>query len=334
MHHFRDILELRDFLHKTDRRSYLSALWSQLYPGWYIWVNSSRAQGKAGRIIPLDLGAYLYRGQIERHSPCLPSMFRNKKSSFDELVSLLKLSEFRLLCLTHPGVQRCIEFGLDIDFIGLAQHYGLDTNYLDFTQDIDIACFFASCALSPDGDYVPFNGKGRGVIYRISHTHPEVRTRVVVIGKQPFRRPEKQKAWALEMYEFEDLEKFKATEIFTFEHSSDASQSIWQLFEDQLYPCDVVAEKVNKIANSLTIYDGIFNPQFELFIREKSKEVMSIQHFYGLIYRQEIYKLSNRPTAAFTSEELRVLSLEWDKYGEVFLQKVGAIGRSDGTRSN
>jgi len=330
MHHFKDILELRDFLHKTNRRSYLSALRSQLYPGWYTWVNSSRAQGKAGRIIPVDLGAYLYRGQIKRHSPCAPSIFRNKKSSFDELVSLLKLSEFRLLCLTHPGVQRCIGFGVDVDFIGLAQHYGLDTNYLDLTQDIDIACFFASCVLNADEDYVPFNDKGRGVIYRISHTHPEVRRRVVVIGKQPFRRPEMQKAWAFEMYEHEDFEKFEAIEIFTFEHSSDVSQSIWQLFKNQLYPYDIVAEKVNKIANSQTIYDGIFNPQFELFIRENSKGVMSIRHFYELIERQEKYKLSDRPTAAFTSEELQVLSSKWEKYGKAFLRKVGAIGRCDG----
>lgn len=334
MHHFRDILELRNFLHKTDRRSFLSDLRGRLYPGWYTWVNSSRAQGKAGKIVPIDLGAYLYRGQVKRHSPCLPSIFRKKKSCFDELISLLKLAEFRLLCLTHPGVQRCIEFGLDVDSIGLAQHYGLSTNYIDLTQEIDIACYFSVAKVNDDGLYEPFKSNGQGVIYRIHRTHSELCKRFVLIGKQPFPRPEMQKAWALEMNEFEDFDKLDGIEVFTFEHTNDGSQSIWQLFDKQLYPYDIVADKTKEITKSDTIYRGIFDKHFEVFIRENTKGSLSIQNFYELIDSQDIYKLSDTPSAAFTSEELQALSLKWEKYGKVFLRKVGAIGRSYGIRGN
>lgn len=330
MHHFKDILELQNFLHKTDRRSYLSALWSQLYPGWYTWVNSSKAQGKAGRIVPIDLGAYLYRGQVKKHNSCYPTIFRRNKASFDRLISLLKLAEFRLLCLTHLGVQRCIEFGLDVDFVGLAQHYGLDTNYLDLTQHIDIACFFAVSTRNDKGFYEPFESNSRGVIYRICHTHAELRNRIVLIGKQPFPRPEKQKAWALEMKEFEDFDKLGGIEAFTFDHTSEGAYSIWQQFNDELYPFDIIVDKAQEIKESDTIYRGIFDIHFENFVRENTKGSLSIQNFYELINSQETYKISDAPVASFAPEELKALSLEWEKYGKDFLQKVGGISYSEG----
>ena len=32
-----------------------------------------------------------------------------------------------------------------IDYVGLAQHYGLQTDMMDLTSDIDVALFFAMC---------------------------------------------------------------------------------------------------------------------------------------------------------------------------------------------
>jgi len=336
MKHFRDILELRDFLYHTDCKSTESALRAQLYPGWYTWVISSRAHGKAGKIVPIDLGRFLYRGQTEVHKPCIPNIYRqhtneDKKIHLDEFISLLKLSEFRLLCLTHPGVKRCVEFGLDIEFIGLAQHYGLDTRYIDLTQNIDIACFFATCK-NDNGNYFPFSGEGQGVVYRISHSHPDILPYTVLIGKQPFRRPEVQKAWAIEMHYLEDLEKFNGIEIFIFNHSPEASQAIYNLFENQLFPEDLIARKAIEIKESLTIYKGIFNYKFEKFIYEYSHGSLTIKRFIEEIDSQNKYKLSDNPSAIFTTDELQSESDKWKEYGELFLHKVGALFCSDSKR--
>lgn len=103
---------------------------------------------------------------------------------------------------------------------------------------------------------------------------------------------------------------------------------------EQLYPYDIVADKAKEITKSDTIYRGIFDKHFEVFIRENTKGSLSIQNFYELIDSQDIYKLSDTPTAAFTSEELQALSLKWEKYGKVFLRKVGTIGCSYGIRDS
>lgn len=328
MRHFKDILELQEYLHNTDQRSFLSSLWGQLYPGWYTWVSSSRLQGRAGKIVPLDLGAYLYRGQVQRYQPCLPNLFR--KIELDKLIWLLKIEEFRLLCLTHPGVQKCIKFGLHVDFIGLAQHYGLFTNYLDLTQHIDIACFFAVSVLNENGLYEPYKSNGQGIIYRIRHTNPELIDRIVLIGKQPFLRPEKQKAWAFEMKELEDFEQFNnGIEIFIFDHTDKGSDKVWQQFEQQLYPHDIVAEKAKEILESKIIYETIFSKNFATFLKEYTNGALSIEHFHKYISKNGL-RLCKKPNAAFSTEELRSLSSHWEKYGESFFHKVGAIGCSEG----
>lgn len=324
--HFKSILELRDFLHKTDQRSSLSALWNQQNPGLYIWVASSKCNQKSGRIMPLDLSSYIYRGQIQKYSPCVPNLFRKKQSAVEKLIEYIKIAEFRMLCLTHPGVKCCIQSGLDVDFIALAQHYGLNTNYLDLTQDIDIACYFATSLLNEQGLYEPItNNRGCGIVYRVHHTHPDVMSRIVLVGKQPFVRPGKQKAWAIEMTDAEDFEELGGIEIFTFDHTYDGSLRIWQQFNEQLYPSDIMTIKAKAIRESNTIYRGILEGDFENFIQRKTNSSFSIQDFYKLINSQSTFKLSDSPTVVFTSEELKSLSIEWEKFGKDFLRKVSTI---------
>jgi hypothetical protein len=227
--HFDNILELQSYLHETDERSYLSHLHSQLYPGSHVWVKSSRTNESKGRIIPIGLGSFLYRGQTQIYEPCIPSIFRIKPSREELIENLLKIAEFRLLCLSHPGVQKCLEFGLDVDFIGLAQHYGLKTSYLDLTQSIDISSFFATCEKNTKGT-IKARKKGVGVIYRIRHGVINSYSPTIVIGKQPFKRPEAQKAWSIDIDLGWDFSKLKGIEVFTFDHSYDCSKHIFKHF--------------------------------------------------------------------------------------------------------
>ena len=107
---------------------------------------------------------FLYRGQNKHHKYILSSFLRDevpdKSGKVDKqkvrdmhIVANLKTEEFMSLLRMHPlfmmldrGI--CLEperkpVFLNMNYYGLAQHYGFKTGLVDFTTDLDVAAFFA-----------------------------------------------------------------------------------------------------------------------------------------------------------------------------------------------
>lgn len=103
--------------------------------------------GKKGFILlptSLDYGV-LYRGQGKYHGTCLPSLYRQELTGEEIFVEHVRIAEFRLFLEQFDVTRHFKECGYVVDYVGLAQHYGLKTDVLDVTSDIDISMFFAMC---------------------------------------------------------------------------------------------------------------------------------------------------------------------------------------------
>ena len=79
-------------------------------------------------------------------------MYRRRKTPGEIFEQRLKCAEFQLMAEELPAVQYFRQQKFSIDYLGLAQHYGLQTDILDLTVDPDIALFFAMCDYDPRND--------------------------------------------------------------------------------------------------------------------------------------------------------------------------------------
>lgn len=81
----------------------------------------------------------LFRGQAQNWK-VLPAAGRLSKKKFEE--SRKKLERLFYYINTEPSLKKyCAEID---SFFAIAQHYGIATNYIDFTTNVDIAFYFAT----------------------------------------------------------------------------------------------------------------------------------------------------------------------------------------------
>jgi hypothetical protein len=197
--------------------------------------------------MPLHPTDYLYRGQTRRYSPCQSSISRDINTSERsrlELVRRLAIARWFIKGLDqHPVFQWASSYGLHIDRLSIAQHYGVATGYIDLSEAIEVAVFFATCF---------FNGRswmpatdGEGILYRIdwSSAPTSLSSRAEPISLQPFARPHQQWAWTLELGIGEDFEQLPGLEAAVFEHREDVGREMLRRFHDgaDLYPHDPIS---------------------------------------------------------------------------------------------
>lgn len=203
----------------------------------------------------------LYRGQTKIFDNCLPrpSLQREELEEDEIFIQNLKTTEFELMITKHPVVDSIFrKSGFFIDYLGLAQHYGLKTNLLDLTIDFDIAMFFATCYCNKKEDkYYPQMKPGNytGVLYAHStiamcfESKPAfLSRRLNVIGLQPFKRPAAQKGFSLK---FNLGDKFQGYE-YTFSYTQEDSLYYYELFNkgESLLVKDELADKTKLLRDS------------------------------------------------------------------------------------
>ncbi|MEX0595331.1 MAG: FRG domain-containing protein, partial [Candidatus Paceibacterota bacterium] len=210
-------------------------------------------------LVPARQKLFLYRGQHEDWENCNSALYRDHKPNDDSgFVSILKTYELEIVLSKHPAVKDLVNTGYNINFEGLAQHYGLATNLIDFTSDHHVAAFFG-CTNYESGKYFPvesdFGKTGYGELYKINtaalwekHGGKFIPL-FEPIGLQVFSRPELQKAYGVK-----GVKKNSATKRYIFKHDFKASKKIFDLFEggNSLFPPDPLAKKVKEIKDSNT----------------------------------------------------------------------------------
>lgn len=200
--------------------------------------------------------SYLYRGQTARHFPMLPSIARGldshdivqlwASSISDQAKIVLRLAQswwFAQELARHPISTHARNQHLSLDEIGLAQHYGIPTGYLDLTDDFDVSAFFATCRPTSCG-WEPVS-TGIGVIYRVNlRTLANPFGEYTPLGPQRLPRPAEQCAWVAELPLCHSFEGWPGVDVLQFHHDRLVAEHFLAMFGggEQLFPPDPLAD--------------------------------------------------------------------------------------------
>ncbi len=280
-----------------------------------------------------------FRGQTQYFNYCRPVLYRDeKKDKIERFIDRIRSSEFELLLQTHPFVKLVYEQGigfknyrediwiqLNVNYLGLAQHYELETELLDFTSDKWVAAFFATC-IKKKGKYLPIDeheDKVRfGVVYRYtlppenllpSNENFNYKNNFSIIGLQPFKRPGEQKGFALQLDEGENLNHIHGIEKYLFRHDKLAAEIIFNRKNQgkDLFPFDELEELTLKIKTSKKISNNAFKLAFD-----KYPVIQMDEELVRSACIRKGYKFVNYPIVNFAKGIETTFLKNWKKEGE------------------
>lgn len=268
-----------------------------------------------GKIKLYPSGNYLifFRGQTEDYGSCLASINRIKEKNL-VMLNRLQAIELELLFKSTPFYSeqdRFIiplfnkEYKYEIDFLGLAQHYNISTEYLDLTNNILIAAFFATNNYDYyANEFIPVS-KGKGVIY-VQNELDSYRTNV--IGFQPFPRPGVQMAFAIQTKNNEDFSKIKNVDKIIFEQSIECSELLYTAFNSGkfLLPEDPFDRWSRVIKSSNT-----FSTNSLEILRQRYYKNYDINFIKNELHT--IGKEFENRSIFFSSEDLKIIGDFWEK---------------------
>jgi hypothetical protein len=220
-----------------------------------------------------EFAGLIYRGQKQYYEPCLSSLYRTSRSKIDRLLARIRVAEFQLLLFDHPAVVDFSDWSVmglrfRIDYEGLAQHYGLETELIDFTSNPFVAAFFACCEYDNDShEYRPIMRAGQeGIIYTyladadIADAAGPEQPHSSAVGLQPLPRPAEQYAWCYRLPKRASLNSRRFVSSFPFIHDPKVSIKIFEHFEGgtKLFPYDPVSEKAREIASTKKLSRSAF----------------------------------------------------------------------------
>ena len=294
-------------------------------PGTY-FVMIKETESNESVLVPMGKwhGTY-FRGQSVYYDSCTPSLYREDTEE-KRLLSNLQFQEFKLLLESHPVINDLMfntlrhreikaPIKLSINYEGLAQHYGISTNLLDFTNDKWTSAFFATTSYDAVNDiYSPIDESQQlyGVFYIYTDDSELNSYKMEPIGLNFFNRPGAQNGFALKMSHNADLNSMRNVKKIFFRHDKNASQTIFSMNQQgkKLFPDDSLIGKTKSI---------ISNRVFSLtaLIRCKSiyYSVLSDGEFQQLLKKYQI-ESSTSPVVLFFNDPIIMDELKyWQREG-------------------
>lgn len=232
-------------------------------------------------------GLQLFRGQHADWPECLPTLYRDRfkdgrfvtPTLLDIFIDRMRLVEFELMLKSHTFVKDWFEpNNIFVDFEGLAQHYGLNTEIIDFTADLEVALFFAICRYdkSDDSYHLPGNDfDHKGVILVLNPVYYKPRglfrndinlfeDELRPIGLQPFERPALQKGYGLRLQDGKGLKRVRK---YNFRYTDEEAREIHEKFtsHNRLMVNDELIEPTRTIANKRQFARKVFSIAWDRF---------------------------------------------------------------------
>lgn len=173
---------------------------------------------------------------------------------------MAKLREFEHVMTQVPMMEYEMKQGFQM--IALAQHYGMCTDYVDFSGSFAVALFFATCTIDRKTKrYRPMNHREiskspTGSIYMVPMSMVPLDD-LEIIGFSSVNRPSLQHGFLVHDHGNDNMEPY--THQMTFRHSIRLSNEMFRFFDKgkALFPevdSDSISHLANVIMNSKTIY--------------------------------------------------------------------------------
>lgn len=252
---------------------------------------------------------FLFRGQNIHYDHILSSFSRGDAD--DHLISNLRFEDFRCLLRSHPlfmMFERGIHLDpikkpvfLEMNYYGLAQHYGFNTGLLDFTSDIWTAAFFACTKYKGNDTYEPITNVMKypyGVIY-VHSIIPSASFFALgfrSIGLQIYPRSGAQKGFFYE----EGSTKLPVEQLVTpyfFKHDGLCSQRVFELQDGgkRLFPNDDIQPYAQEILKSKEITGFAFTENlytnqddFDTNLKRLSDHHISVNWHKQLMFTEDM----------------------------------------------
>lgn len=294
-------------------------------PGIYNVMAKETGSSESCLVPTSKLHDLCFRGQSIYYDKCIPSLYRNY-SEEKQLLCSLQFQEFKLLLESHPIINDLIynelrhceietPIKLSVNYEGLAQHYGIQTDLLDFTNDKWTAAFFATTSYDEVNDiYSPIgeSQQAYGVFY-IYKSDPDIKDHnMEPIGLNFFNRPGAQNGFALKMSHNVDLNSMKNVKKIFFRHDKNASRTIFSINQQgkKIFPDDSLVGKVKSI-----ISNRVFSLTAIIRCQSIYYSNLSNDAFQQLLKKYDI-ESSISPIVSFLNDPIIKEELEyWQKEG-------------------
>lgn len=209
-----------------------------------------------------------YRGENQIYPKSQSSLYRSleklsseKDKQLYRLVADMRIAEFGIYLCHLEIVQFWSKNYGTVLFEPLAQHYGLETEWLDITNDFNVALFFATCYWdNSERKWYPLTKEQTersyetqyGVLFHIPQWANALRridsiatdninymqNAILPIGFQPFMRCHSQYAYGIHMEKPFPLQDDISFEKLHFRHSEKLSTEVYEMMDGgkKIYP--------------------------------------------------------------------------------------------------
>lgn len=233
-------------------------------------------------LIPTSLDtAFLFRGQRKIWHKCLPTLYRTELTEDDYIIERLRTIELINVLKSYPQVKDFERQNIKVDFLGLAQHYGMKTEVLDLTNSLDVALFFAMLEPSDNGkSYHAPKGTGEfiGYIYvtdtmqtsdKGSMLQSLFDGKLSAIGMQPFYRPGCQRGFGLHLNEGETFNAL----LYSFSYTKEDAELVLSEFKNgnTLWHSDEISDTAEKINMRRTFSYQTLNECLKMYYGDTNK---------------------------------------------------------------
>jgi hypothetical protein len=290
-----------------------------------------------GTVLQQEKHSYYYRGENALFGSSKPSIHRKAPDDpVDKMVyyfvAEMRIYEFQKLIGRFNIVKK---WPFDVLYRAIAQHYGIPTDWLDVTNDFEIALFFACCKYDTETNgYRPLRAADfkeekdiYGVLYKadsfladLIYGSTEGKSGIMPIGFQPFMRCHRQYGYAYVMDEYEDLYDSKTFQIMKFKHSIELSERIYNDMDggNKIFPregLNSIQEEINQINKASTFSKEAFETAYRVLNMDKHNiDIMWELQKKGIDIRNSPVKLSRQ----------RIRSID-RKYGGIDFSKECAL---------
>ena len=256
-------------------------------------------------------------------------------------IANMRIAEFGILLCRLGIVQFWVQNYGSVLLEPLAQHYGLETEWMDITSDFDVALFFATCKWQ-NGWWHPLDEKDiqkhpMGVIFHIPqyqarntmiHSSLEaglekdkiLANTILPIGYQPFMRCHSQYAYGIHMEVPFPLQKDRTFEKLHFHHSVELSRKVFEMMDcgKKIYPqegLDEFASAIDRIKTAATFSQEAF----DYALKEKNTTGLSKNEILKQLKENQILGVPVRITGAdhpfqVTRAQIRRVNKKYDGF--------------------